>query len=352
MERKDYYDILGVAKNASEEEIKKKYRSEALKWHPDRWVNGTDEEKKTAENKFKELSEAYEVLSDPQKRAQYDNGGMDFNFEGGDPMDIFRRMRESFGGGIFDGFRFGQQRNRPKKGSDIHIDLTVSFEEAFKGIKKEVDLPKETVCEHCHGTGSEDGKTHACQHCGGSGMFQQVRRNGNSISMFTQPCPYCEGTGKEVSEPCHECGGSGLVYNNEKETIEIPAGVSDGLTIIFNNMGNSIEGGINGDLAVTVHVEPDPYFERIDDTNLIHYEEVPFNEAMLGFKKKFRCVDGSEVTVNAPELTEPNTPFYFRGKGMPNIHTGRRGDYAVVIKYAFPNKFTDKQREMLKNFYK
>lgn len=349
---KDYYDILGVDKNASEEEIKKRYRSEALKWHPDRWANGTDEEKKTAEDKFKELSEAYEVLSDPQKRAQYDNGGMDFNFEGGDPMDIFRRMRESFGAGMFGGFGFGQQRNRPKRGDDITAHVTITLEEAYNGCEKTIKVPKNTPCPHCHGTGNEDGQEHKCPHCGGRGSITKTQQMGpGSFSMVTTPCPHCHGTGKEITKPCKVCGGTGISEEYREETVNVPAGISNGMTMIMQGMGNSVQGGINGDLHLVVTVKEDEYFSRPDEMNLIHYENVPFNEALLGFKKKFKCIDGSEVTVDAKECTRHGEPFIFKGKGMPSMNNPlAHGDYAIVINYELPKKLTKKQKEILEHF--
>lgn len=357
MERKDYYDILGVNKDASENEIKSAYRKLSMKWHPDRWANGTDEEKKTAEDKFKDIAEAYEVLSDPNKRAQYDNPNSGFEFQGGiDPMDIFMRMRQNMGGmfgdddEFFHGFRFGGRR--VKKGSDVHANITMTLEEAYHGGRKEVDVDKIEDCPHCHGTGSENGKSTTCPHCQGTGVITEIQRNGHTMNMFQHPCGFCHGTGKIITDPCHECNGAGKVNRSIKEVVDIPGGLSDGMTIMVPGMGNSVEGGENGDMMVDVHVVPDPYFERPDPINLIHREEIPFNEAMLGFKKEFRCIDGSKVKVNAPELTPHGKAFIFNGKGMPDPNTGRKGDYAVVVNYQLPKKLTDKQREMLKNFYK
>lgn len=353
MERKDYYSILGVDKDASEEEIKKVYRKEAMKWHPDRWVNGTEEEKKKAEEKFKDLSEAYEVLSDPQKRAQYDNPNSGFEFEGGiDPMDVFMRMRQNMGMFDDDDFfhGFGFRSHRARRGSDVHANVTMTLEEAYRGGRREVEVDKIEDCPHCHGTGSEDGRETACPHCQGRGVITEVQRNGNTMNMFQHPCGFCHGTGKIITKPCHKCNGTGKINKKVKEVVDIPRGLSDGMTIIIPGLGNPIDGGENGDMRVDVHVIPDPYFERPDQINLIHREEVPFNEAMLGFKKEFRCIDGSKVTVNAPELTPHGKAFFFNRKGMPDPDGGRNGDYAVVINYKLPNKLTDKQREMLKHF--
>jgi len=354
-DRKDYYAILGVNKDATEEEIKKKYRAEALKWHPDRWATGTEEEKKTAEEKFKELSEAYNVLSDPQKRAQYDNPNSGFEFQGDiDPMDIFRHMQNmggfDFGFGDDGPFGFGRQQ-RVKKGSNVNATVTMTLKEAYEGGEREIDIERIETCSHCHGEGSDDGSSTKCEHCGGKGMVQEFASTGNnSFSIMSHPCGFCHGTGRIVKNPCHVCGGSGNTVRHEKMKIDIPRGMSDGMTIVVSGAGNPIEGGVNGDMLVHIHIVNDPYFVRPDTLNLIHYESVPFNEAMVGFTKTFKCIDGSEVTVNAPELTPHGKAFVFKGKGMQHPNDARMGDYAVVIEHKLPETLTDKQREILKHF--
>ena len=359
---KDYYQILGLSKDASDSDIKKAYRQLAVKWHPDKWVNHTDAEKKAAEDKFKDISEAYEVLSDPQKRSQYDNGGFEFNGSGFDPMDIFEQMRRMhgfdddffFGGSPFGGGAFGGRMNRKKKGSDITAAVSISLKEAFDGVRKTVSVYKDKPCSHCNGTGFEDGKPHQCQQCGGKGVVRHMEQMGpGSFSMTTTPCPSCRGTGKDnTARKCRFCGGSGLEHEVSTEVVNIPRGILDGMTVMAPGKGNPIDGGENGDLHIHVRVEPDSYFYRPDEINLIHYENVPFNEALVGFTKKFRCIDGSEVTVNAPELTPHGKAFIFKGKGMPSINGNGFGDYAVVINHSLPTTLTSKQRELLKNFNK
>lgn len=357
-ERKDYYSILGVSKDASEEDIKKAYRKLAMQYHPDRWATGTEQEKKEAESKFKDIGEAYDVLSDPQKRAHYDNGGMDFDFGGLDPMDIFRRMSGMGGGFGNDPFAnmFGGGQ-RVNKGSDIHIEVNLTLEECYKGGKRSVQIQKQKECQYCHGSGSSDGKTHVCKTCHGSGMESEMKQFGRGqFSVTSHPCTKCHGTGVDTSfAPCKHCNGSGLGTEYVIEEIDIPRGVGDGMAFRIDGKGNAAEGnGINGDLIVHVKVLKDSYFERIDTLNLIHYESVPFAEALLGFKKEFKAIDGTKVTVNAKELTKPGEAFIFKGKGMPDIMNGGRtvGDYAVVINYELPKKLTNKQKEMLENFYK
>ena len=353
-DRKDYYAILGVSKDATEEEIKKAYRKLSMQWHPDRWATGTDEEKKTAEDKFKEIAEAYQVLSNPDKRAQYDNPNSGYQFEGGiDPMEIFRHMQNmggfnfNFGGG--DPFGFGGQRI--KKGTDINANVTMTLKEAYDGGEREIDIERIEMCEHCHGEGSDDGSSTKCEHCGGKGQVQEFTKTGNnSFSIMTHPCGFCHGTGKIIKNPCHVCNGSGHIVKHEKTKISIPRGLSDGMTVVVPEAGNPIEDGVNGDMLVRIHIINDPYFVRPDNVNIIHYEEVPFNEAMLGFTKTFKCIDGSEVTVNAPELTPDGKAFMFKGKGMPDPNGRGMGDYAVVVNHKLPDKLTDKQKEILKHF--
>lgn len=365
---KNYYEILGLSdedKNLSDKEfqekLKKAYKAAALKWHPDRWVSGTDEEKKTAEEKFKDISEAYEVLSNLQKKTQYDNGG-GFEFDGNDgfdPMDIFARMQSQFGnmgdmgdmfGGMF-GNRF--RGNRQRKGSNVQANITITLEEAYKGGDFDVKINKEKPCHHCNGTGSSDGKSIQCPHCHGTGVISKMNQVGRgSFQMFQSQCPHCHGTGNIISTPCPHCHGTGIEYESVTEKISIPAGISDGMTIVIPNGGNAPEGGgINGDLYINVTVKEDSYYYRPDPLNVIHYDDVPFNECLLGFTKEYKCLDGSKVTVKADELTPHGKSFIFKRKGFANPNNPREiGDYAIVIRYKYPNKLTDKQKKALKNF--
>lgn len=359
-ENKDYYSILGVQKDASEEDIKKAYRKLAMQYHPDRWANGTEKEKKDAEAKFKDIGEAYDVLSDPQKRAQYDNGGMDFDFGGFDPMDIFRKMSGMGGGFGNDPFAdmFGRGRQNVNVGTDVHVEVTLTLEEAYKGGPRNIQVRRQNACPYCHGHGSSDGKDHTCPTCHGSGMEAEMSQvNRGQFSVTSHTCSKCHGTGLQSSfTPCKHCNGSGKSYEFVTEQINIPRGVDDGMAFMIDGRGNAPEGGngVNGNLIVHVRISQDKYFDRVDTLNLIHYESIPFAKALLGFKKDFKCVDGSTVTVNAKELTKPGEAFIFKGKGMPDIRSGGSicGDYAVVINYELPTKLTSKQKEMLENFYK
>lgn len=354
MEQKDYYAILGVDKNASEDDIKKAYRKLAMKYHPDRWVNDSDEAKKAAEQKFKEVAEANEVLSDPQKRQMYDNGGFEFDAEGFDPTEIFRNMAGMGGFGDMFGDMFGNsRRQRVNKGSNIQTTLTLSLEEAFNGGEKQITVVRNKSCIHCNGTGSADGKSCVCPHCKGKGVITNMEAYApNSFQMTKTTCPHCHGTGKNITTPCSNCHGSGLEETITVETIKIPRGLSSGMVINIQGMGNEPVGeGINGDLQVIINILPNDYFVRPDEINLIHYDEVPFNECLLGFKKEYKTIDGGTIFVDVPELTPHGKAFIFKGRGMPHPNNPNVvGDYAVVINHKLPSKLTNEQKDKLKNF--
>lgn len=359
---KDYYKILEISddeKKLNVEEFnsicKKKFHSLALKLHPDRLSNCTEEEKKIAEEKFKDVAEAYEVLSDPKKRAQYDNGGIDFNFEGLDPMDIFMRMGGMGGFGNPFGSFFGGNEQRVRKGSDVQVVVEMTLEEAYNGGERTIQIPKSIKCSHCHGTGSEDGKLHKCPDCNGSGFVQEKQQFAGGFSLRKRPCMKCMGSGKLISNICHKCNGSGYEKKYVTETIDLPKGLVDGLVVMVPELGNECDdpNGINGNLRVVIKIKEHPYFKMADDVNIIHYEEVPFVDALLGFEKDIKCIDGSTVRLKVPELTKHGEAFFFRGKGMPSYNNNNVfGDYAVVVNYKMPNKLTNSQRNMLKNFYK
>ena len=353
--KRDYYEVLGVSKDAGDDDIKKSYRKLAMKYHPDRWANGTEEEKKEAEQKFKEIAEANEVLSDPQKRQQYDNGGFEFDASGFDPFEMFRNMTGGFGGfgGMFDGMFGGGGGQRINRGTNVQAHLSMTLEEAYFGGSKNISVTRQKSCVHCNGTGSADGKTSTCPHCNGRGMTsKQIQRGPNSVQIVQTVCQHCGGSGKKITTPCSRCKGSGLESVTTTETIELPRGLADGMVLNMPGMGNEPNGGgQNGDLHVVVHIYPHSYYTRPDEINLIHYDDVPFNECLLGFKKEYMAIDGTKVVVDAPELTPHGKAFIFKGKGMPHPNNPNIvGDYAVVINHKLPNKLTEEQKEKLKNF--
>lgn len=343
-EKKNYYEILGITeeeKNLTGKSfndcVSKKYKKLALQWHPDRWVNGTDEEKKTAEEKFKEISEAYSILSDETKRKQYDNGGR--SFEDMD-MSVFFRDFNPFGG-----FR------RQRKGNDIQYMVTVTLQEAYSGCKKTISVPYDKPCPHCNGTGSEDGKTHKCPHCNGTGQIV-YRKNMNGM-MFQSAtiCPHCHGTGSVIKKKCKECDGTGFVKEYKDIEITVPKGIRTNMAMAMEGMGEHIDNGLPGDLVIVFNVTEDNYFSTNDGVNLIHTESVDFNKALLGCDVECKTVDGSIIKVKVPECTKDGEAFTYQGKGMPVLnHPGRYGSYTVVVKYIYPNKLTDEQKNKLKNF--
>ena len=345
---KDYYKILGITeeeKNLNQDEFnkvcKRNFKKLAIKYHPDKLSKASEEERKKGEEKFKEISEAYDVLSTPEKRRRYDNNGLDIDLE-----DIF----SNFGFNPFN----AQNRQRVNKGSDINASIFVTLKESFSGVKKQFVVERETECKTCHGTGSSDGTITTCSHCHGTGMFSERMQMGpNSFSVRQGPCPYCNATGKIVKNPCKDCNGTGVKHIKTTEEYFIPKGVINGLTLNIKGKGNApINGeGINGDLVLKVFVKEDSYFKKVEGLNLIHYAEIPFNECLLGFEKEFEAIDGSKVIVKAPELTPDGKAFIFNGKGLPHLNDNNIvGDYAIIVKYVLPDSLTDEQKEKLKNF--
>lgn len=339
---KDYYEILGVAKDASADDIKKSFKKLALKYHPDRFANATEKEQKEAEEKFKEISEAYDTLSDPQKRQDYDNGGsMDFDLN-----DIFSHFGNPFFG--------GGRRQKVNKGTNAKAYVFLTLKEAYDGGLKEVNVTREKACKKCNGTGSADGRNTTCPHCNGSGMLSETKQMGpHAFSTIQRPCHHCNATGRIITKPCPECHGKGTQTETVVEEYNIPRGVINGMVINAPGEGNApMNGdGINGDLLIEVVIKEDSYFKRHDGINLIHYEEVPFNECLLGFEREFNTIDGGKVKVKVPELTPHGQSFVFKGKGMPHPnHPNVFGDYAVVINYKLPKSLTKEQKKKLKDF--
>ena len=353
-EKRDYYEVLGVEKNASAEEIKKAYRKSAMKYHPDR--NPGDKE---AEEKFKELGEAYEVLSDQEKRSRYDQfgfAGVDPNYGGGaggygggfggfggfgDFGDIFG---EFFGGG---GRRQSTQ-NAPRRGENVGARLELTFEEAAFGAEKEVAAQRIENCSVCNGTGSADGQVETCSQCRGTG---QIRTTQNFMGMQMQSqttCPQCSGRGKIIKTPCNTCRGKGKVRRTQKINVKVPAGVDAGQTVRIRNEGCvGSNGGPNGDLMVEIYIKRHPIFER----DGIHvYCEVPitFTQAALGAEIEVPTLDG-KVKFEIPEGTQTGKMFTLLGKGIPAVNNPkRRGDHRFNVVVETPTKLTKEQKDLLR----
>lgn len=368
---RDYYEILGIAKGASDDEIKRAYRRLAQKHHPDK--PGGDE------NKFKEINEAYQVLSDKQKRGQYDQFGQTFEqaqsqgqggfggFEGFRDFsgfaDAFRNggggASFEFGGGgfedifgdIFGGGRSGRGRTR-KRGEDIAIDIELTLEEAYSGIERDLNLHKRTVCSACKGSGAEPGsKTIDCSACKGKGEVRQTRRT--ILGSFTQvsTCPECGGEGKTIEKKCRACGGDGRVRESAPVKVRIPAGVEDGMALTLEGAGEAgPKGGTSGDLYVNIHIKPHKYFTR-HNSDLIYELEIAFSQSAMGAKIEVPTITG-KANLTVPAGIESGKVIRMRGEGMPNLQGRGRGDQLVRVKIKTPKSLSRRQKELLEELGK
>ena len=357
-DKRDYYEVLGVEKSATDEEIKKAYRKQAKANHPDLHPND-----KECEARFKEINEAYEVLSDEQKRKLYDQyghaafdpnggfgpGGPGFGGFGGFGgfSDIFGDI---FGGGFGDIFG-GGQRSGPRRGDNVRVRVTVTFEEAAFGCNKEINVGRVEPCPDCSGSGAAPGtQPETCSECNGTGSVRTAQRTPFGMVQSSAPCRKCGGRGKIVRKPCPKCGGRGAVRKNQKINIKIPAGIDDGQTISLRGQGNAgSDGGPQGDLLVTVMVKPHPLFER--DGNAVLLEmPVTFAQAALGDEIEVPTIDG-KVKLTIPEGTQPGSVFRLRGKGIPYLQSkSGRGDQFVTITVSVPKNMNAAQKETLRSY--
>ena len=349
--KRDYYEVLGVQKGAGAEDIKKAYRKLAMKYHPDR-----NPDNKEAEEKFKEAAEAYEVLSDEEKRSRYDQ----FGFAGVDP-NYGAGQGGAYGGGfggfgdfgdlgdLFGSFFGGGRRssaNSPRRGENVGARLELTFEEAAFGCEKEISVPRVESCSACSGSGSADGQTETCSMCRGAG---QVRTTQNFMGMAMQStttCPQCNGKGKIIKTPCSTCKGKGKVRRSRKIKVKVPAGVDHGQSIRVRGEGCvGSNGGPNGDLLAEVYIKRHPIFSRQDYTVLC---EVPitFTQAALGAQIMVPTLDG-KIPYDLPEGTQTGTTFTLREKGVPVVNSRRRGDHRFTVVVETPTKLTKEQRELL-----
>ena len=354
-EKRDYYEVLGVSKGASEEEIKKAYKKLARKYHPD--MNPGDKE---AEEKFKEVNEANEILSDPEKKARYDQfgfagvdpsygagagaGGFGGGFDFGDLGDIFG----SFFGGGFGGTRANP--NAPQRGESLRTSVTISFEEAAFGCEKEVSIDRVEQCGECHGSGCAAGTTaEVCPDCRGSGVVQQRRQTPLGFMSTSAPCGRCGGKGKIIHQPCKHCGGKGMVRKRKTLSVNIPAGIDNGQTISLRSQGNAGKnGGPAGDLLIVVAVRPHDIFRR-EGTSVLCEAPITFTQAVLGAELEIPTIDG-KVKYNIPEGTQSGTTFRLKGKGIPGLNGRGRGDQYVTVYIETPRNLNREQKDALKKF--
>ncbi len=358
-DKRDYYEVLGINKGASEDEIKKAYRQKAKQYHPDLNPDNPD-----AEAKFKEVNEAYEVLSDSDKKSRYDqfgHAGVDPNFGagGGNPFgggvefdmgdlgDIF--------GSFFGGFGGGNRRANPnasRRGETLRTRITVSFEEAAKGCKRTVELNKTSTCTECGGSGCASGTSKkTCPDCAGRGYVSVQQRTPFGVIQSQKACQRCSGSGKIIESPCPKCHGNGRITNKVPVTVDVPAGIDDEQTFVVYGEGNSgVNGGTEGNLEVFVIVKPHPYFSRDGFTVLLD-KHISFTQAALGDKIRIPTLDG-DVFIDVPSGTQSETVFTLRGKGIQIVNGRGKGDMKVTIKVDVPKSLTQKQRELISELEK
>ena len=363
--KRDYYEVLGVDKNATDEELKKAYRKLAKKYHPD----ANPDNKEEAEDKFKEVNEAYETLSDSQKRKMYDQFGPDgpqgfgggqgpfgqggyysytgSGFDGfsdfGDLGDIFSSF---FGGGF--GGKTRRPTNGPKKGADLNLHMDITFEESFLGVEKQVIINRNEECTICHGTGAKPGTNPMkCPECNGTGQIRQVQKTILGQMQTTRTCSTCHGTGEVIKEPCDNCRGKGTVRKQPKIKVKIPAGIDNGQTVVLRGEGEpGQKGGPKGDLYITVGVKKHSIYSR-KGNNVLCDIPVTITQATLGAELEIPMCDGSKEKYKIPEGTQTGTKFSIRNKGFKTINGSSQGDFIFTVNVQTPKRLTKEQRELL-----
>ena len=365
--KRDFYEVLGVEKTATDEELKRAYRKLAKKYHPD----ANPDNKKEAEEKFKEVSEAYETLSNPQKRKMYDQFGPDGpqGFGGGNPgggyysystsgFDGFSDFGDlgdifsSFFGGGFGG-RTSRTKNGPKKGRDLKYSMNITFEESYLGVEKEIAINRDEECPTCHGNKAKPGtKVETCKACNGTGTIRQTVSTILGQMQTTKTCPNCNGEGKVIQEKCTECKGKGKIRKPVKIKVKIPAGISDNQTVVLRGEGEPGEkGGPKGDLYIVVNIKRHSVFSRNGD-NVICQIPITFTQATLGADLKIPMVDGKEEIYRIPEGTQTGTKFSIRGKGFKAVNGNWNGDYIFTVVVQTPKRLTAEQRNLLNQLAK
>ncbi len=367
-EKRDYYEVLGVSKDATDEQLKKAYRKLAKKYHPDANLDN----KKEAEKKFKEVNEAYETLSDPQKRKMYDQFGPDgpqgfggaggpfggqggyytYNGSGFDGFDGFGDFGDlgdifsSFFGGGFG--RNARKSQGPRKGADINLRMDITFEQAFLGIEKEISVTRNEECTTCHGTGAKPGTSVTkCSTCNGTGKVRQVQNTILGQVQTTRTCSNCHGTGEVIKEPCETCGGKGTVRKHPKIKVKIPAGIDNGQTVVLRGEGEPGEkGGPKGDLYITLRIKKHSIYTR-QGKNVLCDIPITITQATLGAELEIPLVDGTKAKYKIPDGTQTGTKFTIKGKGFKGVHSSSQGDLIFTVIVQTPKRLSKEQRELL-----
>ena len=343
--KRDYYEVLGVSRSAGADEIKKAYRKLAIQWHPDK----NPDNKRAAEEKFKEAAEAYSVLSDAQKRGQYDRFGH-AGISSSGPAGFDPAAFSEFGDILGDFFGFGdlfgtggRRRTRSQRGADIRQDVTISFEEAAFGVKQRIKVVKSDTCPTCHGSGAKPGTAPVtCRSCGGTGQIRMQR----GFLTIASTCPTCSGVGKILTDPCKQCRGEGRVRTEKSLQVSIPAGVDSESHLRISGEGEGgLQGAPPGDLYVVIHVQEHPFFERADD-HLVCTVPISVTQAALGAQIQVPTLEAEE-TLNIPEGTQTGSRFRIRGKGIPHLNGHGRGDLYVYVRVSTPTQLSPEQRQLL-----
>lgn len=363
MAKRDYYEILGVTKKATAEEIKKAYRKVALQFHPDR-----NEGDKAAEEKFKEAAEAYEILSDAQKKAKYDqfgHAGMDpsnfggHSYQGSNMEDIFRNFGDIFGGGGggggFDPFESffgggggrGQQRTRGKRGTNLRIKVKLTLQDVANGVRKTLKVKKHVECKTCHGSGAKDASSVGkCSVCNGSGVMKKVQNTILGQMQTTATCYQCNGSGQQITKKCGTCNGLGVEYGDDTLQVDIPAGVQDGMQLSMSGKGNAGEqGGPTGDLIIQIEVEENPELE-VDGQNIIYNLHISFIDAVLGSSVEVPTIEG-KAKFKIPAGTQAGKIFRLSGKGLPSVNSYGKGDQLILIHVYTPTEVNAEEKKLL-----
>jgi molecular chaperone DnaJ len=349
--KRDYYEVLGVSRNATDDEIKKSFRRLAKQYHPDA------NKEQGAETRFIEINEAYEILSDQQKRSAYDRyghagvgagagaGAQGFDFGGFNNLnDIFETFFSGSSGGT-------QRRSGPQRGADLRYELTISFEEAIFGCQKEIELPRWETCATCRGNGAQPGtSTQRCPACQGSGEIRRVQQSIFGQFVNVTMCERCRGEGRIITTPCEKCRGQGRVRNNRRVVVNIPAGVDDGINVRVTGEGEvSARGGTPGNLYVVLTVKAHEFFKR-QGNDIIYELPISFTQATLGDEVDVPIVDGKTTTLKIPAGTQSSRSFRLKGMGVPVVHSSARGDQHVIVKVVTPTNITPEQRHLLEEF--